>query len=208
MIVIEEYTSPTAENLLYKIYSNNGFFLKKNETIYSEVIISTPEEKNEYIETQIPIQEAVASLEEIYKIFFSSNQNITKNQAIKAKAIVLKALFNLKDEDAYLVKFLFPEWQANIAYEIGERIVYNGELYNVIKTPSNNLFPKDNQECYKLTQKPLNLIEEWDFINHKIYNVGEKVKVGNHYYESIINNNVWSPQDFPTAWKLIEGSQV
>lgn len=207
MIVIEKYTSPTAIDSLYKIYSDNGFFLRKNNTTYSEVIISTPEEKKEYVETQIPIPEMVISIEEIYKIFFGNSQNITKNQAINAKNIVLKALSSLKDDEAYLVKFLFPEWQADTAYKIGARFLYEGELYNVIKTPSNNLLPNINSECYKLVQKPLDLIEEWDSINRKNYNIGEKVKVGNHYYESLINNNSWSPLDFPTAWKLI-GSQV
>lgn len=207
MIIIEEYTSPTSENLLYKIYSNNGFFLKKDGITYSEAIISTPERKNDYIETQIPIQEAVASLEEIYKIFFGNAQNITKNQAINAKSILLKLLISLKDEEAYLVKFLFDEWQSTKTYQIGERVLYQNKLYNVIKNTTDNLSP-DNSECYSLTQKPLDLIEEWDPINRESYNIGEKVKVGTHYYESLINDNTWSPQDFPMAWVLIEGSQV
>ena len=62
MIVIEEYKSNTANNLLYKIHSDNGFFLQKDGITYSEVIISTIEEKNNYTETQIPIPEEVVSL--------------------------------------------------------------------------------------------------------------------------------------------------
>ena len=204
MIIIETYQSNTANGLLYKIYSNNGFFLQQNGITYPEVIISTPEEKDNYIETQIPIPEEVASMGEIYKTFFGNFQNITKQQIKQAKQIALKALTSLSDEEAYLVKFLFEEWHSATEYQIGDRILYQGELYNVIATPSNNLFPPDNPECYTLTKKPLNLIEEWNSVNHKKYSIGEKTKVGTHYYESLIEGNTWSPQDFPTAWKMIQ----
>ena len=116
----------------------------------------------------------------------------------------MKALKNLTDEEAYLVKFLFKNWQAEENYEIGERVLYQGNLYNVIAIPNNNLFPPDNPSCYKLTEKPLDLVEEWDIINHRAYKIGEKVKVGIHYYENLLENNTWSPQDFPTSWRLIQ----
>ena len=204
MIIIEEYKSNTADGLLYKIYSDNGFFLQKNGTIYSEVIISTVEEKNNYSETQIPIPEEVASINEIYNVFFGNQQNITKTQIKQAKQIVLKSLTNLSDEEAYLVKFLFEDWQAATDYKIGDRVLYQGELYNVISTPIDNLFPPDNPQCYKLTEKPLDLIEEWDNINRRKYKIGEKTKVGIHYYENLLDNNTWSPQEFPTSWNLIK----
>jgi len=54
----------------------------------------------------------------------------------------------------------------------------------------------------KITSKePL----EWE---EKTYRLGDKVKYGEHIFESLINNNIWSPENFPDAWKLIEGSQV
>ena len=204
MIVIEEYRSNTSNNLLYKIHSDNGFFLQKNGITYPEVIISTVEEKNDYAETQIPIPEEVASLGEIHNAFFGNNQNITRKQILQAKEIVLKALTNLSDEEAYLVKFLFENWQATIKYQIGERVLYQGQLYNVISIPNNNLFPPDNPQCYKLTEKPLDLVEEWDNINRRAYKIGEKTKVGIHYYENLLDNNTWSPQEFPTSWELIK----
>ena len=204
MIILEEYTSKTADGLLYKIYSDKGFFLQNNGTTYSEVIISTVEEKDNYTETQIPIPEEVAGINEIYNTFFGNYQNITKQQIKQAKQIELKALRNLPDEEAYLIKFLFEEWRAATTYQVGDRVLYQNELYNVIAVPSNNLFPPDNPECYSLVEKPLDLVEEWNNINRKKYSVGEKTKVGIHYYESLIEGNTWSPQDFPTAWKLIQ----
>lgn len=204
MIVIEEYRSKTADGLLYKIYSDKGFFLQNNGVTYSEVIISTIEEKNNYTETQIPIPAEIASIGEIYNTIFGNYQNITKQQIKQTKQIMLKALANLPDEEAYLVKFLFEEWHSATEYKIGDRVLYKGDLYNVITIPSNNLPPSDNQECYTLTKKPLNLVEEWNNIDRKKYHIGEKTKVGVHYYESLIEGNTWSPQDFPTAWKLIQ----
>lgn len=33
--------------------------------------------------------------------------------------------------------------------------------------------------------------------------IGDKVLFNGQTYESIINNNTWSPADYPQGWKLI-----
>jgi len=204
MLVIQEYNNANTVGPAYKIYSNNNFFIRKGSFVYQEVIVKNPSEINEYVETQTPVPAPIASIEYIHSVFFGNFQNITKEQINQAKPILLKALKTLSDEEAYLIKFFFDEWENNKKYEVGDRVLFNGELYNVIKTPIDNSLPSNNSEYYVLTNKPLDLIEEWDSVNRKAYNVGDKVKVGEHYYESLIEGNTWSPQDFPTAWKLIQ----
>lgn len=193
MIVIEKYTSPNITGQAYKIYSNNNFFIKKGSLVYQEAIISNQEDAKNFTETSTPIPELIASAEYIYDAFIGEYQNITQNQIQTAKPILLKALISLSDEEAYLVKFLFNKWEEDTAYQIGERVLFKGELYKIIKTPENNLSPQNNPECYSLIRKPIGLVEEWNRNNQQMYSIGEQVKVGEHYYESLIEGNTWSP---------------
>ena len=39
---------------------------------------------------------------------------------------------------------------------------------------------------------------------HDAYQIGDKVLFNGDVYESTIDNNTWSPADYPQAWKLIE----
>lgn len=204
MIVIENYSSPNISGPAYKIYSDKNFFIRKGSLVYQEAIISKREEAQNFIETNTPIPESIADTEYVYHTFIGEYQNITQSQIQTAKPILLKALINLSDDDAYLVKFFFENWQNDTPYNVGERVLFNGELYKVIKTPENNLNPENNKECYILIKKPLNLVEEWDSNNRKSYSIGDQVKVGEHYYESLIEENTWSPQEFPNAWRLVE----
>ena len=204
MIVVENYSSPNISGQAYKIYSNKNFFIRKGSLVYQEAIISTRDEAENFVETNSPIPEPIASVEYVYNTFIGEYQDITQSQIFAAKPILLKALASLSDDEAYLVKFLFKKWQDDTSYEIGERILFNGELYKVIKKPENNLSPQDNSEFYSLIKKPLDLVEEWDISTRKSYSLGDQVKVGEHYYESLIEGNTWSPQEFPTAWRLVE----
>ena len=36
------------------------------------------------------------------------------------------------------------------------------------------------------------------------YMKGDKVKYNEHIYESLIDNNIWSPDGYPAGWQLIE----
>lgn len=35
--------------------------------------------------------------------------------------------------------------------------------------------------------------------------IGDKVKFNGKIYESVIDNNVWSPEAYPQGWKEVEG---
>lgn len=201
MIVTKQYISPNSDQPLYLVYSDEGFIIQKNNITYKEVIVNTPEEATDFSETLTPIPAPIASAEYVYQNLFNSFTNIPEAEIDRAKPILLKAFRNLDDEDAYLIKFFFEDWQIAKNYVIGDRVLYNKELYNVIQIPSNELPPSENKECFQLTQKPIDLIEEW---SQRTYNIGEQVKVGQHVYENLIQDNSWSPQDFPTSWKIIK----
>ena len=41
---------------------------------------------------------------------------------------------------------------------------------------------------------------EWE---QKIYMIGDRITFNGNIYESVIDNNVWSPADYPAGWQLI-----
>ena len=204
MIVKENFISPNATEPLIKIYSDSGFFLQNNGQIYEEVIVPNEESIKNYSETSVAIPAMIADEHYIYQTIMGEYTNITKEEILGVKNILLKALRSLVDEEAYQVKIFFNNWEPGIQYEVNNRVWYNGELYTVIKTPNNDVTPDLNTECYIKTQKPLDLVDEWNSERKKKYMIGEQTKVGEHYYESLLDNNLWSPQDFPSAWKLIK----
>lgn len=206
MIVKETYISPNSSTPLLKLYSDKGFFIQNNGQIYQEVIVTNDEAADKYLETNVAIPAPIADEYFVYKALIGDYQNLTQEQILAAKPLLLKALTSLSDEEAYKVKFLFEEWSYDKNYIQGDRVIYAGELYNVIQTPNTDANPKINTECYIRTNKPIDFIEEWDDMNKKIYEKGEKTRIGQYIYVSLIDNNIWSPREFPAAWQ-IEGSQ-
>ena len=119
---------------------------------------------------------------------------------------------NLSDEQALQVPLMFPKWQAGKEYVIGDRVLYLGVLYKVLQAHTSqagwepdiapslfakNLIVKD-EEGEQVD------IPEWvqpDSTNP--YMIGDKVKFGGKVYQSVIDNNVWSPTDYPQGWEEV-----
>ena len=135
----------------------------------------------------------------------------TKEQLKKDDQLKCLKIFanTLTDEQALQVPLMYDDFEANCHYIIGERVLYNDILYKV-------LVEHDSQETWtpdvapSLFAKVINestdgSIPEWqqpDSTN--AYMKGDKVKYNEHIYESLIDNNIWSPDGYPAGWKLIE----
>ena len=202
MIIKEYFFSSLANRNLIKVYSDQGFFIESEGLVYKETIVDSKEKANKFTETTIAIPSSPATPEDVYTALIEDSQNITKEQINNAKPILLKALRRLEDEDAYKVNFFFEQWKINKNYIVGDRVFYNNELYDVIKVPTDFAPPDNNKECYKKTLRPLDYIDEW--ISGKAYSIDDQVKIGEHFYKSTIENNVWSPIEFPASWLLIK----
>ena len=119
---------------------------------------------------------------------------------------------DLTDEQALEMPLLFPKWQANIQYEVGYRVLYLGTLYKVIQahtsqagwepdiTPSlfaKNLIVKD-EDGEQVD------IPEWEQPGStNPYMKGDKVRFEGKVYQSLIDNNVWSPTAYPQGWEEV-----
>ena len=165
----------------------------------------------DYIDTGMYIR----AMYEIVEIEPTEEEQIIEqtNKAMELLNINFNGLLpNLSDEQALQVPLMFPKWQEGKEYVVGDRVLYLGVLYKVIQAHTSqagwepdiapslfakNLIVKD-EEGEQVD------IPEWvqpDSTNP--YMIGDKVKFGGKVYQSVIDNNVWSPTDYPQGWEEV-----
>ena len=136
---------------------------------------------------------------------------LTKEEQLENQRNLALTLFaeTLSDAQALQVPMLFDDFDGNgVAYEVGKRVLYNDILYKVIQahtsqadwTPATapSLFAKVINETM---DGSIPEFEQPDSTNP--YMKGNKVKFNGKIYESVIDNNVWSPTAYPSGWKEV-----
>ena len=136
---------------------------------------------------------------------------LTKEEQLENQKNLALTFFaeTLSDAQALQVPMLFDEFDGNgVAYEVGKRVLYNDILYKVIQahtsqadwTPATapSLFAKVINETIDGSVPEF---EQPDSTNP--YMKGDKVIFNGKVYESLIDNNVYSPEAYPAGWKEI-----
>jgi hypothetical protein len=133
--------------------------------------------------------------------------NILEN-ARRLRKIIEKASESLDDAVASESPELFKSLKNNgDLIEVGTRVNWNG----IIKRASTNLWDIE-------TNNPDNAPTLWEDILYRngiriipeVITVGtafakdEKGWWGDTLYKSLIDNNVWTPADYPTGWGIVE----
>ena len=141
---------------------------------------------------------------------------LTKEEQLENQRNLALTFFaeTLSDAQALQVPMLFDNFDGNgVAYEVGKRIIYNDILYKVIQahtsqadwTPATapSLFAKVINETI---DGSIPEFEQPDSTNP--YMKGDKVIFNGKVYESLIDNNVYSPEAYPAGWKEITSDTV
>ena len=136
---------------------------------------------------------------------------LTKEEQLENQRNLALTLFaeTLSDAQALQVPMLFDDFDGNgVAYEVGKRVLYNDILYKVIQAHTSqadwtpvaapSLFAKVINETM---DGSIPEFEQPDSTNP--YMKGDKVKFNGKVYESLIDNNVYSPEAYPSGWKEI-----
>lgn len=131
----------------------------------------------------------------------TKEQSLTKIGKIVANQVT-------DDIVALSIQEFYDIWEVGILYAVGRYITHNDILYKVLTehmsqdtwTPdvSPSLFAK------VLIDPSGETIPEWvrpDSTN--AYMIGDKVMFEGITYESTIDNNIWSPTEYPAGWKQI-----
>ena len=136
-------------------------------------------------------------------------------QAKKMRQLIEQFAAQLSDEEALDGgELLFPRWSGeSVNYTAGDRVCYEGTLYRVLQTHTSLpewppditaalfakvLIPTDDEG--QQTEIP-----DWEQPGAtNPYMKGDKVRYEGHIYESLIDNNVWSPFAYPHGWQLLD----
>ena len=113
------------------------------------------------------------------------------------------------DVVALSIQEFYDIWAVDVLYPVGRYITHKDILYKVLTehTSQTDWTPDVSPSLFaKVLIDPTGeTIPEWvqpDSTN--AYMIGDKVKYEGVVYESTIDNNIWSPADYPAGWKLIE----
>ena len=123
------------------------------------------------------------------------------------KKMLQSSTVELTDEEALEVAALYPTWVSKINEEVkvGERYWYNGKLYKVIQnhTVLENWTPDISASLF--AEVSIEEFPEWvqPISSETAYNTGDKVTYNGKHYESLIDNNTWSPEAYPAGWKEV-----
>ena len=133
-----------------------------------------------------------------------------RSELFKIREMIEKASASLPDADAIEAAELFPAWAVGVAYSVGERVQYDGKLYKVVQAPTSRAdwTPDKTPALFAEVAAP-GEIPVWKQPTgaQDAYNKGDKVwypDVNTTVYESVIDSNVWSPNDYPQGWKVVE----
>lgn len=128
--------------------------------------------------------------------------------ATKLRALIEKSAQSLDDADALEAITLFPSWAANTAYTVGTKVRHGGVLYSVLQnhTSQNGWEPDIAPSLFaKVLIPDPSIIPEWEQPDStNPYKKGDKVRFDGKVYESLVDNNIWSPSAYPAGWQLVE----
>ena len=132
-----------------------------------------------------------------------------QEKARRLRPLIVKASASLPDEDALNGIELFPAWQTNHAYAVDERVRYGETLYRCVQahTSQDNWTPNVVPALFTEVAAP-GEIPVWrqPMGAQDAYQTGDRVYYPDKdgaVYESLIDNNTWSPEAYPAGWRQL-----
>ena len=117
--------------------------------------------------------------------------------AMKLRPYIEKAAISLPDKDALEAIQLFQNWKSTATYEAGDRVRYDGVLYNCLQahTAQSDWTPITAPSLWaKVLIPDPNVIPEWEQPGStNPYMTGDKVKHNGKTWVCTCDNNVWEP---------------
>jgi hypothetical protein len=103
---------------------------------------------------------------------------------------------NITQQDIDDLAIVYPYYEINKSYIIGDIFAFEGKLYEVNQshTSQADWYPPTTPALYKIKTPP-GVIAEWIQPTgaQDAYNIGDKVLHNGYTWESTINANVWEP---------------
>lgn len=133
--------------------------------------------------------------------------SLADDNLVETKKAYQTKLRSISDGAALKMPEVFPHWSSNSKdYVLDDKVLYNGVLYKVITahTSQESWTPEAAPSLFIKVLTSKNEILDWEQPSaDNAYMKGDKVKYNGKIYESLIDNNVWSPDGYPAGWKEI-----
>ena len=113
----------------------------------------------------------------------------------------------LPDDLAQFSVAMYPHWKDDAHYDADYRVQYNDIVYKCLQAhdAQSTWTPTDAPSLWAKVLNPSEDIPDWEQPDStNPYMTGDKVRYNGHVYESVIDNNVWSPEALPSGWRFIE----
>lgn len=127
--------------------------------------------------------------------------------ARKLRTLLELAVQSLEPADALEGVELFPTWKTGTAYEVGYKVRHGGILYACLQahTSQAGWEPGAAPSLWaKVLIPDPDVIPDWEQPDStNAYKKGDKVRFDGKIYESLIDNNVWSPAAYPAGWREV-----
>lgn len=169
------------------------------------------EEEPSYVPTQDELdeQEATVAKNELQTLAVNAMMmSLADDDLVETKNTYQTKLRSISDGAALKVPELFPHWNGNSKeYVKGDKVLYDGVLYKVLQnhTSQEGWTPTSVPSLFAKVLTSEGEILDWEQPSStNPYMKGDKVKYNGKVYESLIDNNVWSPDGYPAGWKLVE----
>lgn len=125
------------------------------------------------------------------------------NGAQKVRNAMNAAGAQLDDAAALDAMAIYPTWEIGAAYATNDRRRYGANLYKCVQAHTSQAdWTPDAVPALWVKVS----VEEWpEWVQptgaHDAYNTGDKVTYNGKRYVSLIDANVYSPDDYPAAWE-------
>lgn len=169
------------------------------------------EEEPPYVPTQDELdeQEAAAAKNELQTLAVNAMMmSLADDDLVETKNTYQTKLRSISDGAALKMPELFPHWSGNSKeYVKDDKVLYNGVLYKVLQnhTSQEGWTPTSAPSLFAKVLTSEGEILDWEQPSStNPYMKGDKVKFNGKIYESVIDNNVWSPEAYPQGWKEVE----
>lgn len=191
------------KNGLRILHPSYGYLLKNTQTddIYSGKIYLG-------LNASLDIYEEILNEEMDASLISTLNEIHTKEESLnKIGKIVANQVTD--DAVALTIQEFYDNWEDNTSYKVGQYVQYDGVLYKVLQSHSRQVTwtPDVTASLYaKVLIDPTGeTIPDWEQPDStNAYMTGDKVRFEGVVYESVIDNNIWSPSAYPAGWKIVE----
>lgn len=175
------------------------------------------EEEPPYVPTQDELdeQEAAAAKNELQTLAVNAMMmSLADDDLVETKNTYQTKLRSISDGAALKIPEVFPHWSGNSKrsgnskeYVKDDKVLYDGVLYKVLQnhTSQEGWTPTSAPSLFAKVLTSEGEILDWEQPGStNPYMRGDKVKFNGKIYESVIDNNVWSPEAYPQGWKEVE----